>query len=208
MTSGNTILKQNFSTINNNTIGIQNNFINRTKILSGLSPYTYSSRTVDRKDIKDSNSFNKIEGILNLNNLNNSKDDIIINTDTNVNVNNTEKIKVNINNDRIMSQIKKETLIQQVPQPQVNKEDKTIQDTNTNTNNNNNNKENNDEKNDNKNENNDNNNNNNNNNNITSDIQEFINKNKEEDKNSINFLKEYKEILDKFGNNLNPSDNK
>ena len=32
-------------------------------------------------------------------------------------------------------------------------------------------------------------------------LQDFINKNKEEDKNRINFLKEYKEILDKYGNN-------
>ena len=32
------------------------------------------------------------------------------------------------------------------------------------------------------------------------DTQEFINKNKEEDKNHINFLKEYKETLDKFQN--------
>ena len=32
------------------------------------------------------------------------------------------------------------------------------------------------------------------------DTQEFINKNKEEDKNHINFLKEYKEILNKFNN--------
>ena len=35
-------------------------------------------------------------------------------------------------------------------------------------------------------------------------LQEFINKNKEEDKNRISFLKEYKDILDKFGNNLKP----
>ena len=38
-------------------------------------------------------------------------------------------------------------------------------------------------------------------------LQEFINKNKEEDKNRINFLKEYKDILDKFGNNLKPNIN-
>ena len=38
-------------------------------------------------------------------------------------------------------------------------------------------------------------------------LQEFINKNKEEDKNRINFVKEYKEILDKFGSNLNQNIN-
>ena len=38
-------------------------------------------------------------------------------------------------------------------------------------------------------------------------LQDFINKNKEEDKNRINFLKEYKEILDKYGNNLNSNIN-
>ena len=43
--------------------------------------------------------------------------------------------------------------------------------------------------------------------NKNSDIQEFINKNKEEDKNRINFLKEYKEILDKYGSNLNQNIN-
>ena len=38
-------------------------------------------------------------------------------------------------------------------------------------------------------------------------LQDFINKNKEEDKNRINFLKEYKEILDKYGSNLNQNIN-
>ena len=38
-------------------------------------------------------------------------------------------------------------------------------------------------------------------------LQDFINKNKEEDKNRINFLKKYKEILDKYGNNLNSNIN-
>ena len=215
--SSGTILKQNFSTINNNTIGIQNNFINRTKILPGLNSFTYSSRTVDRKDIKDSNSFNKLEGILNINNLNNSKDDININNITsnyNTYSSSTEKIRVNVNNDMIMSQMKKDMVIPQTlqePQSQVNKEENSnnnnnsLPETNNNSNNNNDNSNNNEKKDEIKNEIK---NNINVNKNINSDIQEFINKNIEEDKKRVDFLKEYKEILENFGNNLNQNENK
>ncbi len=125
-----------------------------------------------------------MDNILNLNNINNSKDDI----------NYIEKIKVNINNDMFMSQIKKEILIPQTPQinkeifmPEINNEkveNKTKKIIDKKTDNLIENKIENKE-------------------NTNSEIQDFINKNKEEDKNRINFLKEYKEILDKYGNNLN-----
>ena len=144
--------------------------------MTNLNAYTYSSKTVDRKDIKDNISFNKMTSMINLNN---SKDDInIINKEQNM-----------IQNEIAVPQIKKEILIPQTPQitkeaflPKLSEEEineNKAQNIVQNKNEIKNNKQ--------------------------SDIQEFINKNKEEDKNRINFLKEYKEILDKFDLNQNQS---
>ena len=163
----------NTSFINNSIINTNNN-INKTKIITNLNAYTYSSKTVDRKDIKDNMSFNKMTSMINLNN---SKDDII-NKDKNI-----------IKNDIIVPQIKKEILIPQTPQitkeafiPKLSEEEITENKAQNKIQNKPEIK-----------------------NNKQSDIQEFINKNKEEDKNRINFLKEYKEILDKYDLNQNQS---
>jgi hypothetical protein len=221
MSSSTITLNKNYSTISNKSELQNNNATNKSKKITNLNAYTFNSKTVDRRDIKDNMSFNKMSSMMNLNN---SKDDI-----NNINID-----KNYIKNEIINSQIKKEILIPQTPQitketflpilteekvdnkidikidiKNNNKNDNKINIKNDNKNDNkieikNNNK--NDIKEDNKNDNKIQNNIQNKieiKTNKNSEFQDFINKNKEEDKNRINFLKEYKEILDKFGSNLN-----
>ena len=180
--SNSVLLNKNYSTINNRlNAQTKNNNNDRQKKLIGVS--AYNSKKVDRRDIKENGSFTKMNSMININK---SKDDI----------NSVNKEKKPFNNENFMAQIKKEILIPQTPQinkqnkeyinkneikevkisqtPIINKElfipqiKNDISLTQTPPINKN------------------------------SDIQEFINKNKEEDKNRINFLKEYKEILDKY----------
>jgi hypothetical protein len=180
LSSNSVVLNKNYSTLNNKVESL-NNIANKTKKISGLNTYLYNSKTVERKDIKDNSNLNKIN---NFESINNSKDDLNINLNIN-------KEKKNIKDEILMSQIKKEILMPQTPQtsketfmPTLNREkfenleNKIEIEIKTEYNSTNNNN-----------------------------LQDFINKNKEEDKNRINFLKEYKEILDKYGNNLNSNIN-
>ena len=212
LSSNSVLLNKNYSTINNR-LNTQTNNNNNDYKKKAIGVSAYNSKTVDRRDIKENGSLTKMNSMTNINK---SKDDI----------NNVNKEKKTFNNENYMAQIKKEILIPQTPQvnkenkeyidkneikeskisqtpminkelfmpqikndmiltqtPQINKEflNPTI------------NKENVENKNPTTNKN--------------SDIQDFINKNKEEDKNRINFLKEYKEILDKYGSNLSQNIN-
>jgi len=212
LSSNSVLLNKNYSTINNR-LNTQTNNNNNDYQKKAIGVSAYNSKTVDRRDIKENGSLTKMNSMTNINK---SKDDI----------NNVNKEKKTFNNENYMAQIKKEILIPQTPQvnkenkeyidkneikeskisqtpminkelfmpqikndmiltqtPQINKEflNPTI------------NKENVENKNPTTNKN--------------SDIQDFINKNKEEDKNRINFLKEYKEILDKYGSNLSQNIN-
>ena len=212
LSSNSVLLNKNYSTINNR-LNTQTNNNNNDYQKKAIGVSAYNSKTVDRRDIKENGSLTKMNSMTNINK---SKDDI----------NNVNKEKKTFNNENYMAQIKKEILIPQTPQinkenkeyidkneikeskisqtpminkelfmpqikndmiltqtPQINKEflNPTI------------NKENVENKNLTTNKN--------------SDIQDFINKNKEEDKNRINFLKEYKEILDKYGSNLSQNIN-
>ena len=212
LSSNSVLLNKNYSTINNR-LNTQTNNNNNDYKKKAIGVSAYNSKTVDRRDIKENGSLTKMNSMTNINK---SKDDI----------NNVNKEKKTFNNENYMAQIKKEILIPQTPQinkenkeyidkneikeskisqtpminkelfmpqikndmiltqtPQINKEflNPTI------------NKENVENKNLTTNKN--------------SDIQDFINKNKEEDKNRINFLKEYKEILDKYGSNLSQNIN-
>ena len=212
LSSNSVLLNKNYSTINNR-LNIQTNNNNNDRQKKAIGVCAYNSKTVDRRDIKENGSLTKMNSMTNINK---SKDDI----------NSVNQEKKTFNNENYMAQIKKEILIPQTPQlnkenkdyinkneikeakisqtpminkelfmpqikndiiltqtPQINKEllNPTINKDNVENKNLTTNK--------------------------NSDIQEFINKNKEEDKNRINFLKEYKEILDKYGNNLSQSIN-
>ena len=245
--NNNNVLNKNYSTISNR-ITTQN----RQKKLLGLNPY--NSKTVDRREIKEYNTFSKKNSSTNINY---SKDEENLNIEKKLNneINNkneilipqTPQIKKEIiplqKNDEILTpqlnkdfyQINNDIIISQTPQinkdlykinneiinaqisevniehftPQLSNENKKIQKPQINNEKNqiqnnqlnkelfrieiNNDKfENKKEIKVNKN----------------SEIQDFINKNKEEDKNRINFLNEYREILDKYGSNLNQTVNK
>jgi len=212
LSSNSVLLNKNYSTINNR-LNTQTNNNNNDYEKKAIGVSAYNSKTVDRRDIKENGSLTKMNSMTNINK---SKDDI----------NNVNKEKKTFNNENYMAQIKKEILIPQTPQinkenkeyidkneikeskisqtpminkelfmpqikneiiltqtPQINKEflNPTINKDNAENKNLTTNK--------------------------NSDIQDFINKNKEEDKNRINFLKEYKEILDKYGSNLSQNIN-